>query len=648
MRRYFYRVAAFAIVALLYNQVSASDAEPSRLLVHALSYLANDYGNAVDSNHKVLSQAEYKEMTEFSAGALKSYTENAGLWKNADTTAIGRNMRQIVSYVAEKEVPEKLQLLATETRAMVLKASGLNISPEKYPNLANGKKIFALECAKCHGDIGYGDGKEGVGLDPSPRNFHDKDRISGLSPFAAFNTIRLGVEGTGMKAHPTLSDAEVWDVSWYVIALRYAGDAKDANVAKGDKRFTLEQLANTTDKALKDSYQLDGKEIAQLRLQQPETQNNAFLSIAVANLDNALKAYANGDYTAAGDAAALAYLEGVEPVELSLRASDPKLAERLERQLSGVRKLIADRVLEAQLTDSVAAAKVTLTQAGDILDNKEYSFAMAFFMAASILLREGLEAFLVIMVILSILNKAELRSSKKYVHAGWITAVLIGIGLWFGSAQLIEQGKGMTKIEIIEGSVSLLAVVMLLYIGFWLHNKSEVEKWKAYVSKMMKNALDSRSALWLVGLSFFVVFREVFESVLFLSAINIESKGTQEMALGAGVLSAFILVILFAFVVLRFSAKLPIPKLFKISSIMMGILSVVLIGKGVHSFQEIGFIPVHGIPFVRIELLGIFPTIESLGAQLLVATGVFFLLRTKGSNAKANTQVINSATAKAT
>jgi high-affinity iron transporter len=644
MRRYFYRVAIFIAIALLYNQVSASDAEQSRLLVHALSYLANDYGHAVDNNRTVLSETEYKEMKEFSESALKSYAENARLWKNADTATIGKHMRRIAAYVVEKETPEKLQLLATETRALVLKASGLSISPEKYPNLANGKKVFALECAKCHGDNGYGDGKEGIGLEPAPRNFHEESRIGGISPFAAFNTVRLGVEGTGMKAHPALSDDEVWDVSWYVIALRYTKDAEDI---KEDKRYTLEQLANTTDNILKSRYKLTGKEIAQLRLQQPEMKNNTFLSIAVTNLDNALKAYINGDYTGAGDAAALAYLEGVEPVELSLRASDPQLAERLERQLLGVRKLITDRVLETQLSDSVAAAKITLAQAGEVLDNKEYSFAMAFFMAASILLREGLEAFLVIMVILSILNKAALRSSKKYVHAGWITAVLIGVGLWFASAQLIQQGKGMTRIEIIEGAVSLLAVVMLLYIGFWLHNKSEIEKWKAYVAKMVKNAMDSRSAFWLVGLSFFVVFREVFESVLFLSAINIESKGTQEMALGAGVLSAFLLVIAFAFIVLRFSAKLPIPKLFRISSIMMGILSIVLIGKGIHSFQEIGAVPVHGIPFIRIELLGVFPTIESLAAQVLVTIGVYFLLRTKGSNAKSGSGAINASAAKA-
>jgi high-affinity iron transporter len=135
---------------------------------------------------------------------------------------------------------------------------------------------------------------------------------------------------------------------------------------------------------------------------------------------------------------------------------------------------------------------------------------------------------------------------------------------------------------------------------------------------MMKGVLGSESAIGLAALSFFVVFREVFESVLFLSALNIESGGKQTDAIVFGVIAAFVIVISLAFVVLQFSAKLPIPKLFKISSFVMGVLAVVLAGKGVHSFQEIGIIPIHGVPMFRVELLGIFPTVESCVAQILV------------------------------
>jgi high-affinity iron transporter len=132
----------------------------------------------------------------------------------------------------------------------------------------------------------------------------------------------------------------------------------------------------------------------------------------------------------------------------------------------------------------------------------------------------------------------------------------------------------------------------------------------------------------LFTLSFFVVFREVFESVLFLSAINIESSGKQEHAIILGVVVAFIMVIALAWVVLKFSAKLPIPKLFKISSIVMGALAVILAGKGVHSFQETGYITIHGYGFLpRVELLGIFPTTEALGAQVVVLLIVIYVMK---------------------
>jgi len=171
-------------------------------------------------------------------------------------------------------------------------------------------------------------------------------------------------------------------------------------------------------------------------------------------------------------------------------------------------------------------------------------------------------------------------------------------------------------------------VAMLLYIGFWLHGKSEVNKWKAYVTAKVKDISGTNSLMGLFALSFFVVFREVFESVLFLSAINIESGGKQERAIVLGVVIAFVIVIGMAWVLLKFSARLPIPRLFKISSIVMGILAVILAGKGVHSFQETGHSTIHGLAFVpRFELLGFFPTAETLLAQAIVLGIVIYIMQ---------------------
>ena len=175
---------------------------------------------------------------------------------------------------------------------------------------------------------------------------------------------------------------------------------------------------------------------------------------------------------------------------------------------------------------------------------------------------------------------------------------------------------------------------MLLYVGFWLHSKSEIGRWKDYVNKMMHGVVNRESVLGLAALSFFVVFREVFESVLFLSALNIEAGGKQSNAIVSGVLVAFIIVVVLASLVLKFSAKLPIPKLFKISSVVMGALAIVLAGKGVHSFQEIGIIPIHSLPVARIELLGIFPTIESCATQFIFLLAVILIWKFSNSTQK--------------
>ena len=113
-------------------------------------------------------------------------------------------------------------------------------------------------------------------------------------------------------------------------------------------------------------------------------------------------------------------------------------------------------------------------------------------------------------------------------------------------------------------------------------------------------------------------FREVFESVLFLSALHIEGGGKHTNAIALGVVLATAIVLTFAFFVIKYSAKLPIPKLFKISAILMGILAVILAGKGIHSLQEVGLVPVHGMPLFRLEQLGIYPTWETTIAQLVV------------------------------
>lgn len=601
----------------------AVDSESSRILIHTLNYLGEDYKNAV-ADGKVINEDEYKEMGQFSESAQKYYRELSTAWSDSDSVAVGELIQALTDGVQRKETPEFIAGKAHETKLKIIAITGLKTFPLQYPDIENGKKLYLAECAKCHGATGYGDGADGLNLNPKPVNFHDALRLDDISPAHAFNTIRLGLQGTGMPAYPDLKDEEVWDMAFYVISLRHQDNEAAATSSLPD--VSLEKIATESDKMLRKEFGLTNEQLAALRLAQRETGNDHFLNTAKEYLDKAMVAYKDSKKDEAMRYASLAYLEGIEPIELHLKASDPQLSDHIESQFIGLRKIISENRSVREVTDSIATIKITIKAAEEVLQKREYSFWLALFMSMSILLREGLEAFLVILIILSVMKAAGITSQMKWVHLGWILAIVLGVVLWFVSGELIIKLGGS---ELIEGFISILAVAMLLYIGVWLHGKSEMGKWKDYVNDMVKNAMNSGSILGMMSLSFFVVFREVFESVLFLSALNIESSGKQSEAIAIGVILAFVIVIVFAFVALRFSARLPIPTLFKISMWVMGVLAIVLTGKGIHSFQEVGYVPVHGIPIPHIGLLGVYPTLETTIGQIIIVTIVVLINRKK-------------------
>ena len=126
-------------------------------------------------------------------------------------------------------------------------------------------------------------------------------------------------------------------------------------------------------------------------------------------------------------------------------------------------------------------------------------------------------------------------------------------------------------------------------------------------------------------LSFVVVYREVFETILFFAALWTEANGATILA---GALTGAALLAVIAAAVLRFSRTLPITEFFRYSAILIAVLAVVLAGKGIGALQEAGLVPVTPLGgFPRVPMLGLFPTVEAVGAQLLAAAAVFLGFR---------------------
>jgi high-affinity iron transporter len=167
-----------------------------------------------------------------------------------------------------------------------------------------------------------------------------------------------------------------------------------------------------------------------------------------------------------------------------------------------------------------------------------------------------------------------------------------------------------------------------------MHGKGQADQWQRYIRAKMTRALSGRSAWFLFGLAFLVVYREVFETILFYAALWTQGNGGALLA-GAG--SAVALLGVIAWAMLRYSRQLPIAKVFTYSSWLMAALTVVLAGKGVAALQEAGIIdiaPLANGP--RLSLLGVFPTWQSILAQLLMVAAIiagFSLNRRTGGRA---------------
>lgn len=348
------------------------------------------------------------------------------------------------------------------------------------------------------------------------------------------------------------------------------------------------------------------------------------LKIASNYLINALKNYKEENKEAARQDALAAYLEGIEPLEATLKNYAPALSSKLELQMMQVRLSIEQNKTNVEVEKEINSALSLIVDAEQVKENNSLSYWLTFVLSASILLREGLEAFLIIVLILALLRTSKVKKAKRWIHGGWIAAVAMGIAGWFFAGWIINI-SGQHR-ENIEGIITLIAVITLTYVGFWLHNNSHAEKWKTFVEDKIGKQLQKEKMYGLAFFSFMIVFREAFESILFLQAINLETISKNKSAIGFGALAAFGLIAILGAQFLRYSKKIPVRQLFVYSSWGISLLAIILLGKGIHSFQESGWISITNIPIImRVDWLGIYPSIESIVSQMLLIIAVFTL-----------------------
>ena len=636
----------FFFTALLFPRFAAAEdaAEQSpRLLVHLLDYLAGDYGGAV-KNGKILSVSEYKEQQEFVAKAVELSLTLPEIKASPEVQGLVQNVNNLIQAKAD---PDKVAAAARQTQAKVIALVHLPFAPESWPNLISGRQIFQTTCSKCHGMEGRGDGPAAPGLATKPANFQDMNKMREMTPFQVFNTVRLGVPGTPMAPFPSYTDQDTWNVAFFILSLRYQKSApasQTQSLAPLQDSFKLSEDQLLTAAAIVPETQLEKKlsgtpdqknlQLASLRLHSSTNGAQASLNFAQTSLQEALTDYQANHFESASQKALAAYVEGVEPVEPRLRANDPKSVTDLEQLMGLVRSAINGREPVNVVGLSVEKASDALTRAAGLLQQQAPSPWLTFTLSFGILLREGFEALLLIVTLLGIIRASGAKKARRWVHGGWMAAVLLGFLAWFFSGWLMNiSGLGR---EMMEGITGAFTVVILLYIGFWLHSKTEITRWKAFIQVQIKSALEEKNLIQLAFISFLAAFREAIETVLFLRAIWMEGGSEAKNALGLGVLSAFVAILVLGWLLLKFSTRIPVKSLFNVSSIIMVALAVILTGKAVHSFQEVDLLPITLSPVnLHWDWLGLYPTWEPTLFQLgVLALSIFLWIYGKKSSAK--------------
>ena len=630
-RPHYVLTALLVLMIVLSLAPTAFAQDQARRLVALLDYLSTDYKNAVQDG-KVVSQDEYGEMQEFSRRSLDLFKQ----LKEADKTdkaGIEPVLKSLASQIENKADPKTVSEFAKSAKEKLIAAYNIVTYPRQLPAFASGKKLYDENCAQCHGVTGKGDGSGRESMNPKtplPANFTDPERIGGLSPFKAFNTASFGVEGTAMASFSALTEEQRWQLAFYVFSLRFSEDSakKGAELAQVKKLppelLSVPTLATHSDDELlaklkpfaaNETEALDM--LAHLRRGLLETKTSDPLALARRYLRESVELYKQGNKEKAYQKAVDAYIDGYDLAEPALFAKDMTFGRNLETQFTEFRNAMKQGVSPEEIQKRHEDIEAKLAQAEQILTRQDnVSDYYTFINSALIILREGLEATLILAAILAMLKVMGATHAVRYIHLGWVLALLMG-GLTWLATQTVLTLSGQHR-ESMEGFISLFAALALFYVGYWLHTRSETKKWQAFIQDKVKSSLSSKSIFGLMGISFFAVYREAFEVVLFYQALWLQNE-TSHHAVLWGFFAGLAALVVLTLVILKLGLRVPLKYFFGVTGTLLYIVAFIFAGVGIKELQAAGWVPTTPIEFpLQVPILGIYPTVQTLTAQAIM------------------------------
>lgn len=304
-------------------------------------------------------------------------------------------------------------------------------------------------------------------------------------------------------------------------------------------------------------------------------------------------------------------------VEGDVQTRDPKLYSDIETELPTAISILNSKQVNAQKASNLV--KEINARLAPLLSKANYSF----WDAALILLREGLEGLLIVATLIAFLKKMGQSAQQKWIWAGVVAGILASAVLAIIINIVFSQIVAASSREYIEGLTGVVAVVMMLTVGAWLHNKSSIVQWNKYLNQQMQQAIAKGSLLSFTVISFLSVFREGAETIIFYTGITPYISLAQ---LVSGILLAIVILVVVGFVIIKYSVKIPIHLFFQGATILIYFLAFKILGISIHALQISQVLPtttVERLPFI--DWLGLYPTSETTITQLFLLAVIVLL-----------------------
>ena len=337
-----------------------------------------------------------------------------------------------------------------------------------------------------------------------------------------------------------------------------------------------------------------------------ETAGNLTLKDGIKLLEEALSLFQSGDDKKA--AAKMKEFITIWPtIEGDVSVNNPSLYTKVESQTPVIMVKGGEEKYQKQLESLISE-----------LSQIDTTASYHFFDAMLILLREGVEALLIVMALITTLKASKMKKGLKWVYAGAASGVLASAVIAALLQFLFPAVASGSNREIIEGAVGIFAVAMMILVGIWLHSKASIEKWNDFMESQMKAVTATGSFLSMFALSFLAVFREGAETILFYAGILPRITVT-DFLLGIGL--ALLVLVLLAFIMSKASGLLKPHSIFFWLTWLIYALAFKMLGVSIHALQLTNILPTHLINgFVTVDWMGIYPSLE------VVVSQAFFIL----------------------